>query len=445
MLLGISLSSFAQTKLKKTYETDPGVTVNIDAAHTNIIVENWDKDQVEITAYLESEGASEEQKEHLLSGWKLKTSGTEDKITIKSGGGLPIPPLMEHEGLQEPLALLPEMMEPMMEMIGPILENIAQNPLPPEMMSNLGNIEFDHEAYKEEGDAYLERWEKEIEKNFGEDFEKDMEEWAANFEKDTLWQKKLEADMEEWGEKFGASMEVWGEKFGKSMESWAKEFEKEMELRYGEDGPNTIIMNPAEAKKTIRIRMPEKGNLELNIRHGKVKLSGTSNNLKADLSHSQFSANTIAGKESRVKAFYTPVNIQNWNYGVLTTGYVKDAKIGNVKSLKLISNSSDMEIERVEETAIISGTFGELKIDELASDFDLLDISLQNTDLILDLPESALIFSYEGAQSEINYPESITGEPVERYGSKIINGFQGSRGASGTVSINAKFSNVDIK
>lgn len=450
VLLFSSAVSFGQaTKLNKTFKTADDVKVSVNAAHTNIMVDTWNKNVVEITAFIESEDLDDQKRKELLKDWNLKVKSENGIIKINSGGGLPIPPAIDLQGLEEPLTKLPELMVPLMEMINPILQNIAENPLPPELMDSLGNFEFDYEAYQEEGEAYLEKWEEQMNKNLGKDFEQKMEAWAANFEQDmedSLWQKEIEIKMEAWGEDFGKSMEKWGEEFGKNMEVWAENFGRQMEAQFDSVGENklNIILHPSEAKKTIRIKMPETGTLDLDVRHGKVILKGKTENLQAELSHSQFSAEEISGKKTRVKASYTPVNVEKWNYGILTLGYVKNAKIGVAKSLKLNSNSSDMEIGKVMETGIISGTFGDLDINELSPNFDLLDINLENTDLQLNLPETAFIFNYNGSQSDISYPETITAEPMENYDSKIINGYQKSKSATGTVNITARFSDVDI-
>lgn len=57
------------------------------------------------------------------------------------------------------------------------------------------------------------------ETNFGKDFEKSMEKWAAQFEKNAaIWEKNVEKEMALNEGKFEAEMEKWGEKFGSQME-----------------------------------------------------------------------------------------------------------------------------------------------------------------------------------------------------------------------------------
>ena len=53
MLLFITAGSFAQTsKLKNSYKTSANVIVELDSRYTNIIVENWDRNEVAVEAYL---------------------------------------------------------------------------------------------------------------------------------------------------------------------------------------------------------------------------------------------------------------------------------------------------------------------------------------------------------------------------------------------------------
>lgn len=443
VLLCCSAVGMAQNKLQETHKTNSDVSVVIDARHTNLIIEHWDRNEVQIEAYLEENGSEEGSRQDRLDNWKLETSGNSSEVRITSGGGK-MNFNMDMTAMNAPMAKLPEMMKPLMNMVGPLLEGMANNPLPPEMFENMGDLDFDYEAYQADGDAYMKEWEKQIEKKFGEDFEVKMKKWSRNFEHEMNQEMKdsLEKSMAKWGEEFGASMEEWGEEFGKSMESWGEQFGEEMALQFG--GQETIG-STSRAKRTIRVKMPSQGNIELKQRHGKTQLKGEANNLQAELSHSDLSAQTISGEKTRIQASYTPIRIERWNYGVLNTSYVTSCEIEKVRSLKLTSNSSELKIGEILETAIITGTFGKLDIGGLASSFRTVDLTLENSDLSLDLPDNALVFNYNGSQSNLDYPSTIQGTPQKSYDSEIINGFQKSRNASGTVNIKAEYSNVTIR
>ena len=56
----------------------------------------------------------------------------------------------------------------------------------------MGKMKFDHEAYKKEGRAYLDRWEKQMDKSYGPEFEEKMEKWEKEFERNSEdWSERL--------------------------------------------------------------------------------------------------------------------------------------------------------------------------------------------------------------------------------------------------------------
>ncbi|GAB2779023.1 hypothetical protein [Salinimicrobium soli] len=458
ILLLCSTVAVAQTrKLDKTYKTNKDVTVNIDSKHTNVVVEYWDKNEVRVEALLETSGTDKKATEKALAGWNLSTSATASEVKINSSGGMSLDNL-DFAGLEGPLSQLPEMLMPLQDMMAPILESIANNPIPPEAFANMGDMHFDYEAYRKEGDKYLKKWEAKIEKNFGKDFEKSMEEWAAKFEKDSaLWKKhalvmedfgeKFGKDMEKWGEQFGKDMEKWGEQFGKDMEKWAADFEKQVEEKYGDSKGKVIVIDSDEmkAKKTLKITMPKNGNLKLNVRYGEVKLSGTTNNLQGQLSHSKFYANSVTGDKTDLKVAYTPVKVNTWNYGKLNASYVQEFTIDKVVSIKLTSNSSDVKVKHLADNGIFRGTFGELTINEVAPAFNSIDIVLENSDLKLDLPEVAYNFHYSGNKSEVKLPQGISVKSSKSYDNQKLDGYNKNKNANASVSISASFSDVLLK
>ena len=453
LFLVFSIGISAQNKkLDKSYKTKADVTIRIDAKYTNVIVENWDKNEVAIEAFLEGGDLKGEALKNTLNSWKLETSGTPDKIEINSGGGTSINSDLDLTSLNESLGGLGEMLAPIMtDMIAPMLENISKNPLPSEFYEKIGNMNFDYEAYKKDGDKYMEKWEKKMEKNFGKDFEKSMEAWGKQFEKNSeVWEKDFAVKMEGWGEnfekKFGKDMEEWGENFGKKMEAWGENFEKDMEASQSmKDGGKSNLKLSNQGKRVIKIKIPRNAKLDLDVRYGELKLGERTTNLKANLSHTNFSANIIDGENTQVKVSYSPININQWNYGVLKTNYVENCEIASAKSIKLVSNSSDVTIKEITETGILSGTFGELAVGKLGAGFINLDITLENSDLRLSLPSAPLNFNYNGTQSNIEYPKSSSIKSTKSYDNEILNGYYRSKDGNGSVNINASFSDVYIK
>jgi len=451
LLLCLPVTLGAQTKkLDKSYKTSGDVEVKIDASHTNIIVDYWDKNEVQIEASLETGEIEKSEIKDILAAWKLNTSGNTSEVNISSGGGMQWSGDIDLSELEKPLASLPQMLEPLMNnLVTPLMQSMGESmgaPLPPEFSEKMGNIKFDYEAYKKDGDKYIAKFEKQIEANFGEDFEKDMEKWASQFEKNAeKWEKNFEMKMEINSEELEKSMEKWAESFGKDMEAWGESFGAQMEARFGdaENGkPKVIGLSNSKAKKTIKVKMPKNAKLNLDVRHGDVNLSGTTNNLHADLSHSKLTADRISGKNTNVEAAYTPVNINYWTYGIMDARYVKNFKIKKVKSIKLSSNSSNVNIEELEDTGILSGNFGELNIARVGANFKNLDINLENSDLELGLPSSAFNFMYSGTQSDIKHPGSLKVTSSESYDNKKLTGFHKTKDSGGNISIKANFSDV---
>lgn len=453
----ICTAALAQTKkLDKTLKTNNNVTVNINASHTDLVVEYWDKNEVQVEAVLVNDPKDQKEAQKVVDSWNLDVTGNAQQISItSSGGGWNEANLA---ALREPLSNLPEMMAPLQEMMVPLLENIANNPLPPQFHENMKNLHFDYAAYQKDGEKYMKEWEKKVEKNFGKDFEKSMEQWASRFEKDSaLWKKKIVVieewgekfgkDMEKWGEEYGKEMEKWGEQFGKDMEKWGEQFGEQMAAQFVDGEKKTIIINDKlnNGKKLLKVKMPKSGQLKLNVRHGDVNLAGNSRNLQGDISHSKFAAQTISGEKTNIKVSYTPVKIKQWDYGMLNASYVQDLIIDRAESIKLTSNSSDVTVSRIGKNGIFRGTFGELAINQVDPGFSSLDIVLENSDLVLDLPEVAYNLNYNGTKSQVKYPKELSLKNTNSYDNQKLNGFNKDKNADAIVSITASFSDVLLK
>lgn len=468
----------AQEKIEKTNETfsvDENVAIEVDAKYTTLIFETWNKNEVEVEAFIETEKLSEEKKQDLLDTWNLEIVGNSEKIAITSqANNMNFPGVAAFAGSfnDEDFAFVLPVME---NIVAPLMTEMADMPvLEASFYENLGSLKFDHQAYEEKGEAYLKEYEKQIEEKFGEDFEQKMEKWG----------QKLEQRMEGQSEVMEKRMEEWGEQFAKRMEARSKLIEERMKQIHARNeqmkkrneqlqqmaanDPNvhysrTVSTTPKggkqvkivyqdsdvwssseNVKRTLVVKIPENSVLDLQVRHGKVKLEKATN-LTARLSHTPFTASEINGKNTKIHVSYAPVNISVWNYGVLNVSYVSDCKIEQAKSIKLLSNSSDVNIEKLEKTGILSGSFGELSILEVGKNFENLRINLENSDLSLQLPETAFDFSYSGSHSDIDFPEALNVKTQESYASKFINGYYKSENNSGKIAIDAEFSDVVLK
>ncbi|WP_416440939.1 hypothetical protein ACH3O9_12545 [Leeuwenhoekiella sp. A16] len=543
-------------KLKERFNTNQDVNINVDTQYADIVFENWNKDNVEVEAVIETDGLSQDDIDRLMRDWKISVQGNSKIIRINSLGGTAGSNIalgdIPASGLDDIIASSMQIVGPIMKnMVTPMIESFAGTQLPPEYYRGMSNIEFDYDAYKRDGEKYLKEYERKVESHFGDDFDTAMAKWEKEnegkmkhwestnigsgflgmppspfgrnlsfdsdaYEKDKKgyvaklnskyktnasvkdvdkWLDNMEAwgedfgkgmeawgeqfgevfgkNMEAWGENFGKAMEkdmqAWGNNFGKSMEAWGENFGKQMEemaerndgnfqrstsrdangnvstrMSYSYDSSKNNNRNRSTSNKVRRkiiVRMPNDAKLDLNVRHGNIKI-GDANNARVNLSHGDFIASTIDGDQTYINVSYSPVAVTDWNYGTLKTSYVKKCVIAKAKSINVDSRSSNVIINELEDSGVIVGTFGELSIPKVGRDFKTLNISLENSDLVLRLPDSAFHFTYNGTRSNLNYPSKLDAKVMNSYDSKMVNGFYKSRNTDSSIAISAKFSDV---
>lgn len=556
-ILGIAVSSVnAQTKqekLSERYNVSKDVEIEVDTRYADVIFETWNKDEVSIEAYVEGEGA-----ENAAQSWDLNVSGNSNKVRISSKGGYSDAKVYDMNDLSdmninldlgEIIGQSLSVVEPVMNgLIGPLLEGLSGTPLPDDFYREMSKAKFDHAAYRKEGRAYLKRWEKEMDKSFGPEFERKMEKWEKEVERksedwsDRLVQKtgiprwpfksggnmtfnsdeyekdkkgyvaklnrkydtnvsvrqvdkwlddvdawgedfgkqmenwgenfgkSMEAwgdsfgdsfgkSMESWGESFGKDMEAWGENFGKNMEQWAKENEGKWEEKHSSDSNgnrsshysmswDSNSSSPRKSnrnvKRIIKIKMPKKAELDLNVRYGKVKMADAYNP-KAIISHGSLAANTIDGGNTSIDVSYSPVAITNWNGGALKTSHVKDCVIEIAKDIAITSNASNVKINLLNGSGMITGSFGRLSIPKISDDFGSLTIVLENSEIALRLPSAAFNFNYTGDHNNFIIPKQLETKTMTNGATRMVNGFHKSRNTGNVITINAKYSGVALQ
>lgn len=435
MLLIAAAVSFAQEKKLESFNVKKDVAIELNTSHTNIRFETWNKNKVEVEAFIKGEGLSQQEQKELLNKWNVSITGNSDKVTVSTNPVGTFPMGEVHLQLGE----LQEIGPMVLEMIGPMLENMPMTPLPDDFMKEMGGIKFDFKQYQENSEEYMKAWEEKMEEKFGKDFEVKMEAWAEKYEKDA---EKMEKEMEAWGEKFGKDfeikMEAWGENFGKQMEAWGEDFAKQWEEGQSAKG----FKSKPGVKRTIIIRMPKDATLDLNVRHGELKLAESVQNLKANLNYTKLTANSIDGAKTSIIAAYAPVTVSNWVKGELQLNFVDDCKIDKIGIIHLNANSSDVVINKINEKAFINGSFGMLQLKEIGAGFTAIDLVLENSEANVKLPNGAFDFFYSGSKSKLKYPSSLQVTETKSRDKELIKGFSSAKNSPKTITINARFSDV---
>lgn len=474
------------TKVSQSIKADKNVTIDLNTSHCNIVFDTWNKNEVSIEAFVESDELSKTELEQVAKGWGIEVKGSTDLVTINTKGSqLKSAYSYKVKGdysdevkralasLKFELADIPEMdfdfnFEDMHVIALPEIPELPEMPELPELPEGVGAVAFDYEAYKKDGDKYLEKWSKKFESKYGDDYAKKMEAWGEKFGE--AWSEKYGKEMEawgeqfgeEWGEKFAEKMEAWGERFAAQMERQAEQIEKQAERmaeqqeRQAESRQRVAERREEQAreraviierlrsksrhshiKKTIIIKMPKKAKLKVNVRHGELEFASVLDDVQADLSHTIFKAEGINGSNTSINAAYAPVYVSNWNLGELNLNHVKEAQLKTVKHLVLNCNSSNIKINNVVSSAIIDSNIGDVKILSVADTFTNLNFILQNNKAYIVMPDVNYNMHYKGTHSYLAHPNSTTDNK------NGMSSFSMSKPDSNkTVTVNAKYSKV---
>lgn len=275
MLLGTAV--VGQTSYKESFDVNKDAVVEVNTSHTNVIFETWDKNKVEVYAYIDDDKLSNKEKKELFDKWELDVLGNSKKVVITSNlhgwdgwnseayksAMSAISKMPSMEGLDEMPSIegMPDMDFDIDVPELPDFKDFPQWPFgddKPTVVSSDGkisyndhiDIEFDEDEYEKNKQAYVDKlnrkhgsnatvaqtdkWLAEVDK-WAEEFSAVMEEWGEDFGKEfeEKFGPEFEQKMEAWGEEFGQSMEAWGEAFGEKfaeeMEAWGEEFGKDME------------------------------------------------------------------------------------------------------------------------------------------------------------------------------------------------------------------------
>lgn len=464
LCISFSYGQDQSKKFKESFIVKDSAILEINTSYADIEFETWNKNEVLVEATIILEGATMEDAEHFFKNDPIVIMGNSKRINIASDCDenvffntsnfnmeelhIEIPEMPEIPELQHFIVEMPEIPE--------MPELLDIPPLPP-----MANFNFDYNAYKKEGDVYLNQWQKDFEKSFNKDYQKKIEAWSKRME---AREEKMELKREKIHEKHQEKREELERKREEAHEKRIivikREVETQMELEnasreadrevYSNNGKNTFYFSKNgtskkfNIKKTIKIRLPKSIKMKLNVRHGAVKLAQTTRNLNATLSHSNLSGDTIDGNETTITASYSPVRVQKWNYGNLNTDYSEYVTIDEVLYLNLNCTSSDVTIDKIFKSVVINNKFGPLQINSIDDGFEEINISMQNGELNCELPDKSCQVYIEGKATAVSCPESL-GLIKANNGSVVTYKNNPTVGVHNSISIKAKYSDVVLK
>ncbi|XCF05397.1 hypothetical protein ABI125_11750 [Tamlana crocina] len=442
------------TKVSQSIKVDKNVVIDLNSSHCNIVFDTWNKDVVEIEAYLEGEKLSDEALQKALKSWKVDVDATQNQVSINAAGG-GSPHWVMHadddvkvilKELKYELAEMPEMdfdvhVVEVPEI--PELPEVPEMPELPELPEGIHSFHFDYEAYKKDGEKYLKKYTEQFESKFGKDFEEKMQAWGEKFGKE--WGERYAERMERHAERMEAQAERHAEHAERIAEAHQARMEahKERAKEHAKERDKKVIKiieekSSIDAKKTIKIKMPKKAKLKVNVRYGEIEFAANVDNLKANVSHAKFKAQRIDGSLTSINASYSPVFVSHWNLGELNLNYVKRADLEHVNHLVLNAVSSNADVGKLSGSAVIDGNIGDLSIAAIDDTFYNLNVILQNSNAIIALPKVECNVTYKGTHSQFSHPKNKTKGSTSNFSSTSLN-------SGKSIVVNAKYSDVVMK
>lgn len=353
-----------------------------------------------------------------------------------------------------------------------------------------------------------EEFEVQMETKFGPEFQEKMEAWGEKFGKEfgdkmKVWEEKYGKDIEKWAKNFEEELEPKMEEFGRQieenlapqLEAMAKEIasmvnndesneerrarlearkkelterinhrvyelkervkarqearearREEIVVRRINDRQNTwVYRNAVDSEhKQLVIKVPKYAQVELDVRYGTTELKGA-HDLQAHLNYTELKADHISGENTQLEVSQSKMDVTNWEAGKLNLHFVNDCTIDTVKNLSLDSNTSDVIIGSVDENAWLNGSFGHLVINKVGNQFKSIELTLENTEATLSMPDTAFDLYYRGIHSNWNPSSSLTVDKTSMGNQEIIKGYHKSNSNKRSVHINARYSDLILE
>ena len=396
-------------KYSENFSVNKDVEVAINASNTEINVTTWNKNEVQVNAFIEVEGLTKKEAEKYFKNWDFEALGNKRKVEITSKGNNSFSLKNDFIFFNDMDFDFPEIKMPDFEMI--VLPEMNFdfdfNLDDLNILEDIGDID---EMVGKDG-KYSFRW-----KDDDHDIEiNSKKEWEA-FKKTKEYKQlkeKMKFDKEKMKKRLADSKEKMKKYFKESKNKFykidkekvkkelakAKEKMKKMKFSFSSESDDIIINGKKiKIKKRLEIKVPKKATFNLNTRHCKIKLPNTV--ASGTVKYGSFNANNLIGGKLTVN--YSPVNINNLNACTLFLNNVTDANIASVTNTSLSNNSSGVNIFRINENVNLSDKFGELTIESFNPNFGEFVINLSHSDAKLFFGTTKTNFKYNVNRIELN-------------------------------------------
>ncbi len=466
----------------ETFNVDENTVLTINTSHTDIEFDTWNKKQVVVEAVIELEGATEEEAARYFEDNPIKILGNNTEIEISTRNANSwVTQIPGVPGYTDDMVIAIPDIEPFfMDIQIPDLPDVPMvveippiPPIPPLPQTNFGD--FDYEEYQERGEAYLEEWSEQFQEAFDEDWQEQMQEWGERYKANMEEHEKLREEHRKEREAIREEQLKEREEMRKEMEEMREEAREERERAREEqrmareearevrrtviratdidvDVDPKIYYYPSDGeskkykvKRRIKIKMPKSVKLNMNVRHGEVKLAENTRDMKATLSYARLLASTIDGEDTNIVAAYSPVVVQNWNLGTLNTSYSGEIDLKDVRYLVLDATSSNVTIDRLLKSAKVQNNLGALYINSISPDFTEMEISVQNGEVECELPATPYKIIAKGSYSTFSFPDKVTLNKTQGGSQSVHEGYHLNQNSNKSIVINSRYSTVNLE
>jgi len=183
--------------------------------------------------------------------------------------------------------------------------------------------------------------------------------------------------------------------------------------------------------------------LNAGVSYGKLYLKDA-RNIAMETKYSELEI--IKGNDVAISTKYDTYTIGNIKR-LSNTGKYDHFQIMNVNEIAMTTNYTDVKISNFENSGAFNMSYGELQMKNIAKDFKYISVDAKYTDVYIDVEENAS-YSFYGSSSygDIRFPSSMNTSRNEDSGySKYVDGFVGSKGSKGKITVKLSYGDLKLK
>ena len=472
-------------KIIENFKVNSDVEIVINAAHMDVDIETWNRNEVAVEAVMEVEGVDENEAKKILQQWKFEALGNNTKVKISS-----LSNDMHFDFNGDFDFDFPEIEFPHFEM--PNIEFEFPEIAFPEM-PEMPEFEFDYQLYKNDS-TYLKRYKFEVQKQVEEFKNSDWKKQLDSMRNSPEFKNQIEEYKNAAKEMAKEVKELRNsEEFKHSLEDAKKAAEKARihvlenrdeilervkivkeankaamaELkRMKESGELDSLKNYSEnvyfnystnknskvkIKKYLKIKVPKKATFDLNVRHGKVNIPESNKKMSANMSYGNFVGGVITGSKNELMFANSPVEIETINSSNITLKNVPNATFGTFENSNLFSNSSEVAIDQVGTDVILNQKFGNIVVKKIIPLFKNLNLNFDYTKATIPLEKIDANYSLNTNKSRFNIAKENSDflkksfmKVLKKYDSSIQGNFSSSIKTENNINIKSNFSTINI-